>query len=177
MCDALVAPRVCRLARITCAALRAQAFAFANQQPDGGLQCYATRPSRTVGAPKSGQVGLAPVNACMYPQSSGVVWTAAPAMLSLKGVDNGPYTTTATAQKDYAHRAWHDAARAGLPKPRHSCHTRLRRPSRPRPPPTPRPRTDQSRPRRGSQCFTLVRVLDYCSYHSGGIQSRTPQSP
>ena len=56
-------------------------------------------------------------------------------------------------------RRLHRASSSPLrpPSPRHSCHTRLRRPSRPRPPPTPRPRTDQSRPRRSSRCSTLVR--------------------
>ena len=57
-------------------------------------------------------------------------------------------------------RRLHRASSSPLrpPSPRHSCHGRLRRPSRPQPPPTPRPRTDQSRPRRGSRCFTLVRL-------------------
>ena len=57
-------------------------------------------------------------------------------------------------------RRLHRASSSPLrpPSPRHSCHTRLRRPSRPRPPPTPRPRTDQSRPRRSSRCSTLVRL-------------------
>ena len=46
-------------------------------------------------------------------------------------VNPGPIETRMTRSIE-DHRAWHDAARAGLPKPRHSCHTRLRRPSRPR---------------------------------------------
>ena len=46
MCDALVAPRVCRLARITCAALRAQAFASQINSRTAGSS--ATRRARAV---------------------------------------------------------------------------------------------------------------------------------